>query len=207
MSNTQISYPELIKMVHPDINPNVQDVGDKIATIKRHRDNPDFLYKLAVKWGFFPETKGTKIFTFKVGNVVSYIMDGIKRRAVIIDIQNFPINRYKVVIVDIVSRTVFEKFFDNINVSEYGGIEVIGKANETSRLKADFLYVVYKKKQEKINQILFPNRNYRFVDKWVYCTTLGRRIRVLRTTAKRVYYWCERTNKERFVKMSSVIDR
>ena len=50
MSDT-ISFRDIVKLVHPDLNPSIVDAGTKMATIKLYRDNEQALFKWAVKWG------------------------------------------------------------------------------------------------------------------------------------------------------------
>ncbi len=46
-----MNYKELIKMVHPDLNPNVKDPGVKISQIMSNKNNPSELMRLAISWG------------------------------------------------------------------------------------------------------------------------------------------------------------
>jgi hypothetical protein len=50
MSET-ITFRELVRKIHPDHNPNVQDAGDKMRQATLFRNQPEELYKLAVRWG------------------------------------------------------------------------------------------------------------------------------------------------------------
>ena len=46
-----ISYKEIVRKVHPDLNPHIEDSGAKMAEIQKHKNNPSILFQLAVKWG------------------------------------------------------------------------------------------------------------------------------------------------------------
>lgn len=46
-----ISYKEIVRKVHPDLNPHIQDAGAKMAEIQRNKNNPSALFSLAVRWG------------------------------------------------------------------------------------------------------------------------------------------------------------
>jgi hypothetical protein len=50
MSNT-ISFRDIVKLVHPDLNPSITDAGVKMHTIKLYRDNESMLHRLGVQWG------------------------------------------------------------------------------------------------------------------------------------------------------------
>ncbi|MDY0215235.1 MAG: hypothetical protein RBS24_06980 [Bacilli bacterium] len=46
-----IHYKDLIKKVHPDLNPNVHDAGTKVSQIMANKNNPSELMRLAIQWG------------------------------------------------------------------------------------------------------------------------------------------------------------
>jgi hypothetical protein len=48
----QITFKELVKKIHPDLNPNIDNPGQKMAEIVAHKNNPTQLMNLAIKWGF-----------------------------------------------------------------------------------------------------------------------------------------------------------
>lgn len=46
-----MNYKELIRLVHPDLNPNVKDAGVKVSEIMKNKHNPSELMRLAIQWG------------------------------------------------------------------------------------------------------------------------------------------------------------
>lgn len=46
-----MNYKELIRLVHPDLNPNVVDAGVKVSQIMANKNNPSELMRLAINWG------------------------------------------------------------------------------------------------------------------------------------------------------------
>lgn len=46
-----INYKDLIKKVHPDLNPGVKDAGVKISQIMANKHNSSELMRLAISWG------------------------------------------------------------------------------------------------------------------------------------------------------------
>jgi len=46
-----MNYKELIRLVHPDLNPTVKDPGVKISQIMSNKNNPSELMRLAIQWG------------------------------------------------------------------------------------------------------------------------------------------------------------
>lgn len=49
MSKT-IPFKDLVKMIHPDSNPNIENSGEKMNEAVRNMDDEKALYRLAVKW-------------------------------------------------------------------------------------------------------------------------------------------------------------
>lgn len=56
MSNT-ITFRELVKKIHPDHNPHIEDAGGKMRSAVLYKNNPEELYKLAVLWGLVEGAK------------------------------------------------------------------------------------------------------------------------------------------------------
>lgn len=46
-----ITFTELVRKIHPDMNPGVEDAGHKMTQAVRFRDNPEHLFRLGVRWG------------------------------------------------------------------------------------------------------------------------------------------------------------
>ena len=46
-----ISFKEIVKLVHPDHNPNIVDAGAKMALVVANRRNETMLHNLGVQWG------------------------------------------------------------------------------------------------------------------------------------------------------------
>ena len=55
-----ISYREIVKLIHPDYNPNIIDAGDKIRDAKLWRKDESILYRLGVQWGVITPNKDVK---------------------------------------------------------------------------------------------------------------------------------------------------
>lgn len=61
MSTTAtISFKEIVKLIHPDYNPGLDNAGEMMGIAKRHRKDTSFLYELAVHWGIIKPTKEVK---------------------------------------------------------------------------------------------------------------------------------------------------
>jgi hypothetical protein len=59
-------------------------------------------------------------------------------------------------------------------------------------------------REEKVKRDLNPNFDYTGYNIWVFVSTKGMFYKVTRTTNKRVYFWDEHSQKERFCNFSSV---
>lgn len=46
-----ISFREIVKLIHPDTNPNITEPGLKMVQVKENRGNERALYNLGVQWG------------------------------------------------------------------------------------------------------------------------------------------------------------
>lgn len=45
-----MSFKQLVKLIHPDTNPNIKKSGEKMEEATRYMDDEQALYRLAVKW-------------------------------------------------------------------------------------------------------------------------------------------------------------
>lgn len=219
----EVTFRELVKKVHPDLNPNIKDAGHKMSLITKYRNDQRMLIKLASEWGFieskYDSKTNTTTYFFEIGNVVVYHKT---KRAVIVDIENAKGKRsgqYKVFIVDIKKNKLYHFFVPTLK-TELRDIKVIGKSSFEQKLKADDIYLKYvnnkeerketkknrdKSREESNKEHLNPYRDYWDFNVWVWSKTRYGMFRVIRTTAKMVYYWDHHENKERSFKMSSII--
>lgn len=47
----EMTFTQMVKMIHPDSNPNITNAGEKMREVVKNRKNPSMLYRLAVQWG------------------------------------------------------------------------------------------------------------------------------------------------------------
>jgi len=73
MTNT-ISYREIAKLIHPDLNPDIDDPAEKLRKIKVFRKNDTMLFKFGVEWGIIEPVIKVKR-TVKIRKVVSNIIN------------------------------------------------------------------------------------------------------------------------------------
>jgi len=58
----EVTFKEIVKLVHPDINPGIEDPSGKMSQIMLYRNEPATLYRLSVDWGLIHVDNG-KIIT------------------------------------------------------------------------------------------------------------------------------------------------
>jgi hypothetical protein len=177
MTMNTLTFRELVKMIHPDINPDIEDAGAKMSQATRHRENPSFLFRLAVQWGLIGGRESTSSentqssygdttsnnFWFVVGNVVVYYARSRRgriptryNRAVIVDVVNGKGKRKgwkKILAVNLVTRKIIYFFIPSVESSRGDGIEVVGKANLDKFEKSKVIYNDYIDSLTRRNEI------------------------------------------------------
>ncbi|MFW6002639.1 MAG: hypothetical protein ACOCQD_04800 [archaeon] len=94
--NKTLKYFDIVKMIHPDWNPEIQDPTSKMEEATRYKDDESTLYILAVKWGlieddtvqkydskFYPIDRGKKV---KINQKHEGIIMDFKTRGSLVDI-------------------------------------------------------------------------------------------------------------------------
>lgn len=224
MMTEQISFTDLVRMIHPDSNPEIQDAGAKMSLATKNRNNPHELFRLAVRWGLIEGKVEDKIFSIKIGSVLQFTTG---RRVIVV-----AFDRHLVIMVDLVTNSAFqfacterEKYENSFHSA--GGAEfiIVGKASSVQftqalrvldRLRREFEEDVHRNRRERQNrerraedsdeyvwQFLYKNYNYRNRDIWVVHKS-GRRVKVTRTTSKSVFYWDNFRGKERRFAASTI---
>lgn len=46
-----MTYREIVKLVHPDLNPTIENAHQKMCEVNKNKDNPTMLHNLAIRWG------------------------------------------------------------------------------------------------------------------------------------------------------------
>ena len=46
-----MEFRDIVKLVHPDVNPNIPDAGKKMGQCVYYKKDPKMLQQLAIKWG------------------------------------------------------------------------------------------------------------------------------------------------------------
>lgn len=224
-----INFRELVKKIHPDYNPSMEDAGTKMASAIKYKNDPSYLYRLAVSWGVLKDNKthnttshtSYKRYTsdhglsyFKEDMVIKYGKRGGPKKAVIVSVNRKKRNKnngYKVTAVDIVKEKIIWFYIESLT-EHIKNVKILGKAKNKDITKAKNIYYTnyVDKKQsrsnlyEKVYKEKF-NLNTSYRDRKVYIKLKnGRWYRVERTSWKSVYYFDPFTYKVRYVAFKSI---
>lgn len=235
-----ISFRELAKMIHPDLNPTITDPGLKMSEAVKFKNYPNILYKKAIEWGLIKDStfhSTNRTTTSRTTNRTTWtasedgtinIQDSIivyKRngslKGCVVDIQTVKRGKkkgwFKYFIVG-ENNKLYTSIRMNMNGSS--SFRKIEKTDDYSyENKYKNLYNRYlenvnnnkerkkerkQRREEKVKRDLNPNFDYTGYNIWVFVSTKGMFYKVTRTTNKRVYFWDEHSQKERFCNFSSV---
>lgn len=219
-----MDFNTLVKMIHPDLNPNIDNPGEKMSEATKNRHNPNMLFFLAEKWGLTGNSSREKTQFhdvnegFVIGNM--FLFDG-KFYGVVVGITDGQGRRRghkKVFCVRYDTHKLVHFFVPNVN-HRFRNITFQGRADKDFMRTANQVYLNYigrkeeydrerrqyqQRREQYTREDLRSNSRYWEFNVWIYTRTKGGPYRVVRTTAKMVYYWDEREGKERGVRMSSV---
>ena len=73
-------YRDLMKMVHPDLHPEMSNAGERAKEVNKFKNNTDALRRLAIIWGFIQgrpteQTTANRNYTYTRPNVINTIYD------------------------------------------------------------------------------------------------------------------------------------
>lgn len=68
MKQKKLTFKEIAKLIHPDLNPNIKEASEKMTKAVQYSDNEIVLYRLATKWGLIKD-KDLNVFSveYKIG--------------------------------------------------------------------------------------------------------------------------------------------
>ena len=146
MSNEKtITYWNIVKMIHPDFNPDIQNPSKKMAEATAKKDDEEALYFLAVKWGLIEDETVEKV-------DIQYIID--RGKLVRID------QKYEGIVIDLIKKQQFLRVIVYINGSfrefrrnnindQDENFYVIGYADDEEYNNLDFKYqMIYAERQD-----------------------------------------------------------
>lgn len=56
-----MNYFEIVKLIHPDWNPDVQNPSEKMEEATRYKKDEHTLYRLAISWGLIEDESVSKV--------------------------------------------------------------------------------------------------------------------------------------------------
>lgn len=150
MSNESktLGYFDIVKLIHPDWNPEVQNPTEKMEEATRYKNDESTLYELAVKWGFI-EDNSIQLFD---NTNTDYIID----RGKIVKINQ----KYEGIIIDFVEKGSlinvivwinggFRSFRRQDTETQDDNFYIVGNADDDEYTKLDFKYqMMHAERQE-----------------------------------------------------------
>lgn len=207
----EMTFTQLVKLIHPDVNPNVQNAGDKMREAIKNRSNVSELYKLALNWGLVEPPKRQTVSS----DVWSTTTDLIS----INDMVEFYHPQYgnsRGVVVDIKHRNSIYQIYivteKGILVAERNTLSTVGDFKRKYRANDELVrhahdFYNHNRPSPVVNRrnntfSLEKNTNYNGQNIWVRVNGVLKR--VIRTTENFVVYFDQIQNKERRKSLKSV---
>jgi len=131
-----ISFFEMVKNIHPDWNPEIQNPEIKMEELARYRDDEKELYKLAVRWGLIEDNSIQKAdINYKL-NEGKLVKVDQKTEGIVVDVKKTNND----VIVVLYINEQFKTYKRNKEESQDDFFYVTGFADEKTYEKIDYKY-------------------------------------------------------------------
>ena len=72
----EITFKEIVKLIHPDSNPNITDASEKMTVVVRNRRDTKALWNLAVRWKLISGVENVGIYVHEGKATVTVNTDG-----------------------------------------------------------------------------------------------------------------------------------
>jgi len=182
-----MEYKELIRKVHPDLNPDLPNATQMAQLVNQNKNNPFKLKDFAIQWGFVEKPKGytapnnQSSYVFVVGDMIWFNVNGERKSGFIYKIDgNSSFNTYYVY--DFRSNKC-------LKTNAQKGKEPFKFDRKLGQMDFRYYfdkYIMYR----EVDGSLYPNRNYS--NDGLYVSFLHKggsfRFSVVKTTAKMVFY-------------------
>jgi len=131
-----ISFFEMVKNIHPDWNPEIQNPEIKMEELTKYRDDEKELYKLAVRWGLIEDNSIQKAdINYKL-NEGKLVKVDQKTEGIVVDVKKTNND----VIVVLYINEQFKTYKRNKEESQDDFFYVTGFADEKTYEKIDYKY-------------------------------------------------------------------
>jgi len=191
-----MTYKDLIRKVHPDLNPGLPNATEMSQLVNINKNNPFKLKELAQQWGFL-SFENIKKHIFKIKDWVIYSNKGLKSAGLLYKIVHIMSNVYEYYIYDI----NYNKF---LKIKCSNGNEPFKFSHTASDEELRNAYLKYQTHINRNQVLLQPNRNYNFDNIYVTFRHFYGRFKVIKTTAKMVFYYDERIGQTKRCSLSKV---
>jgi len=134
--NKKLNFWDIVKMIHPDMNPDIKNPSEKMEYATKLKDNPKELYILAVKWGLIEDNSIEKVdinYTIGIGKIIKINKTD---EGVIIDI----INKKDHIEVIVFINNKFQKYIKRDINDQYENFYILGFADPDVFEKLDYQY-------------------------------------------------------------------
>ena len=206
-----MEFRELVKLIHPDTNPDIKDAGEKMAQAKLFRNNPIRLLSLATKWGVLPMFYG-------LGDSVTVNLDGHYIYGVIVDIVK-QYYTHNLIILNLKNQNIL--IVAHVDMSKkHDYVTTIGKADDDLWKACRTMYDLYKEGKKRNSTVRRPERPRPVYERvyinpnCVYNDGTEAHIstrdiygwyRVTKTTARRVYFYSPSLGRETYTNIDNVV--
>lgn len=131
-----ISYFDVVKLIHPDWNPDIQNPSEKMEEATRHKNDESTLYRLAITWGLIEDDSISKVNTDYVVGRGKLVKINQKYEGIIIDFKQ------KGQLVDVVVWVNKEfRIFKRSNIEDQDDdFYIVGYADDNEYTKLDLKY-------------------------------------------------------------------
>lgn len=85
--NRTMGYFDIVKLIHPDWNPEIEKPSQKMDEATRYKDDESTLYRLAITWGLVEDDSVSNVYTHYVIGRGKLVKINQKHEGIIVDIK------------------------------------------------------------------------------------------------------------------------
>lgn len=133
-----ISYFDVVKLIHPDWNPEIQNPSEKMEEATRYKNNESTLYILAVKWGLIEDDSVSKVDNQYVISRGKLVKINQQHEGIIVDIKESG----DLIDIIVYVNGGFRSFKRNDIEHQDDNFYIIGHADDNEYTRLDYKYQV-----------------------------------------------------------------
>lgn len=134
--NKTMGYFDIVKLIHPDWNPQIQNPTEKMEEATRYKNDEHTLYRLAVKWSLIEDDSISKVDTHYVMGKGKIVKVNQKYEGIIVDFKQ------KGQLVDVIVwiNGGFRSFKRNNAEDQDNDFYIVGHADDNEYTDLDLKY-------------------------------------------------------------------